>query len=460
MPHTPPISPNFINAERDLHADPSVDVDSNALVRRKGGGGHGGGHSSGGHSGGGGRGSSSGHGSSGGHGSSSSGSSRPKKPKIPSAFSRSPAALPFAAGAAIGAAGTRAIAYSNGGGKQFTLGPSSAFPGRAAGGGTRLGIFGTRRYGSGYPYGGTGYGIRGRPFPFLFFPIVISSDANYYNSQEIISLNNTLRPGGPLSQAIIYTDNTSNLTGAAAANTTTYRIIGDASSVSVAYTALIVSCSLPNTTTTTGQQSLFTPSSNASIPPQPSQVVQYYRASSFALTLDTYANPAGAIVNSTAPDAALPANLNLTLLACINNTIGASLPLLVAPQSKLSHNEVAGIVIGSVFLVITVLALWLVCSRRRARKAREVGKENREAAIGADVHRMREAEKNAAERGAYVRVEHEDSDDGEGEVDGAAPPPHMPEPHLFIPEPHVQGVRDGVHHEEKDHGHLKSPFET
>lgn len=72
--------------------------------------------------------------------------------------------------------------------------------------------------------------------------------------------------------------------------------------------------------------------------PQPESVVQYYRASSFALTLDGYNNTAASPANmppdnSTAPpnvaDTPIPTNhTDMNFLSCINGTIGDSVPIL------------------------------------------------------------------------------------------------------------------------------------
>ncbi|KAJ2915766.1 hypothetical protein MD484_g4649, partial [Candolleomyces efflorescens] len=59
----------------------------------------------------------------------------------------------------------------------------------------------------------------------------------------------------------------------------------------------------------------------------PEQAVQYYRASSAVLTLDTYNNTATYAVEGTA-DSPLPSNANYGLLSCLNGTIGSTLPLI------------------------------------------------------------------------------------------------------------------------------------
>jgi hypothetical protein len=55
--------------------------------------------------------------------------------------------------------------------------------------------------------------------------------------------------------------------------------------------------------------------------------VQYYRASSVALTLDGY-NNTGALAPEGTPDTPLPTNIDTSLLDCLNQTIGLAVPLI------------------------------------------------------------------------------------------------------------------------------------
>lgn len=154
----------------------------------------------------------------------------------------------------------------------------------------------------------------------------------------------------------------------------TYRLVGDNSSVVVVFDALVANCSVARTYSNSGLSpfSSFSPSSSSY--PLPEQIVQYYRGSSFALSLDGYNNTAALPSNMPASntsslsqilDTTLPPMLNMTFLECLNATIGSSIPL-VDPLSKpgLSAGAIAGIVIGSVFGFIVLIALW-VWSRKR-----------------------------------------------------------------------------------------------
>ena len=64
--------------------------------------------------------------------------------------------------------------------------------------------------------------------------------------------------------------------------------------------------------------------------PQPENVIQYYRASSLALTLDGYNNSAAtyAVQDGSVGDLPLPNTVDVLLLDCLNQTIGLASPLI------------------------------------------------------------------------------------------------------------------------------------
>jgi hypothetical protein len=135
----------------------------------------------------------------------------------------------------------------------------------------------------------------------------------------------------------------------------TYHLIGDDRSVRAVLEALMSNCSVQDTKGTVA--TFDRDSSSKAVWPE--RVVQYYRGSSFGLSLDTYNNTASILSNqpkdnNTAPpvlvDTPLPTGLNMTFLACLNATIGFSLPLIEAdPRKHLSTGALAGIIIGSMF---------------------------------------------------------------------------------------------------------------
>ncbi|KAL5532705.1 hypothetical protein ACEPAF_4479 [Sanghuangporus sanghuang] len=312
----------------------------NHFFRRKGGGGKGGSSGKGGKS-----------SSKGG----SSASSIAKKQGASDAFVNSRGSKSFT----VTGSGSSGYPYSSGGGKRIKLPSSSFFNGREAGGGDRNTIYGTSHFGSGYPYGGYGYYVDNRPFPYYFYPVPCSH--NYYGGDEY--LNATDRPGGNLVTALVNPSyNTSSVT---------YRLVGDDSSVVAVFDALVANCSVANSSSVF---STFTPSN--SVWPLPEQVVQYYRASSFALSLDGYNNtvalPANAPAsNNSKPvemaDTPLPSGLNMTFLSCVNYTVGASVPLVETPKKGLSSGQIATIVgasIAGLFLLITTFCCLRGCLKR------------------------------------------------------------------------------------------------
>lgn len=150
-----------------------------------------------------------------------------------------------------------------------------------------------------------------------------------------------------------------------------YRLVGDRSSLSPVLDALVTNCSVTN-----ASLSLFDPRAS-SAHPLPAEVVQWYRASSFALALDGHTNLASSATNISADpplplslDTPLPAALNATFLACLNATIGAAVPLLASAKfNKLSAGAIAGIVIGSIAaLILVVVAIVLLLKRRKANR--------------------------------------------------------------------------------------------
>jgi hypothetical protein len=121
-------------------------------------------------------------------------------------------------------------AWSGGGGAQGTIPPTSSgpFAGRQFGGGDRKTIYGTRQYGSGYPYGvNNASTIAGRPFPYGTWPISFGA---YLGGQEVIGTNlDTMRPGGPLVTVQVGSTDTQKWPGLTGAEV--YSMFGDRDSV-------------------------------------------------------------------------------------------------------------------------------------------------------------------------------------------------------------------------------------
>ncbi|KAJ8081454.1 hypothetical protein PM082_007299 [Marasmius tenuissimus] len=247
----------------------------------------------------------------------------------------------------IGGSSRSTSSYGRGGGAATVIPAGSLFAGRSVGGGTRDQIYGTRAYGSGYP-GLTGRGVGGRGFPFYFWPVVwggaaVGGTAGYlYASSEYGLADNSSRPGGTLYTASLTSNSTSN-------SQTTLRILADNSTIVDLLTDITRNCSMyltPGQTTNSSGVSY-----NMSAPaPKPEQVIQYYRASSVALTLDGYNNTAVFSNDESTRDSDFPSGVDLNMINCVNQTIGAGVPLIDAGVGRFS--SVSGLhLVGMVWLV-------------------------------------------------------------------------------------------------------------
>ena len=146
------------------------------------------------------------------------------------------------------------------------------------------------------------------------------------------SPTNSTRPGGALAYATF--PSSSNSPPAVvfrvfADNATVMSLISDLSSNCSAH--LSNSSAPPNNLSKTSTPYVLPYTfSNTTGPanPQAEQVVQYYRASSIALTLDSYNNTATFYADGT-PNSPLPVlgTTDAALLDCLNTTIGLAAPL-------------------------------------------------------------------------------------------------------------------------------------
>lgn len=184
---------------------------------------------------------------------------------------------------------------------------------------------------------------------------------------QYLNLTDIERPGGNLVSAIVQLSWNTSIT---------YRLLGDNASVTVVFDALVANCSVVNSTSAITS---YMPSPDTW--PLPEQIIQYYRASTFALSLDGYNNTAALPAsvpaeNSTAPwplsqDSPLPAGLNETFLACVNATVGASVPLMDVASHKLSASQIAYYVMGSIvgfFIVAAFLESLIRCCVKKKRR--------------------------------------------------------------------------------------------
>ncbi|KAJ2989072.1 hypothetical protein NUW54_g8904 [Trametes sanguinea] len=88
--------------------------------------------------------------------------------------------------------------------------------------------------------------------------------------------------------------------------------------------------------------------------PKPEQAIQYYRGSSVVLTLDGYNDTSALADNSSAPAPPIPSNIDMTLLNCLNQTIGAAVPLFDDSEQTSS----AGVLLPNVSLLGLAYVIW------------------------------------------------------------------------------------------------------
>ena len=298
----------------------------------------------------------------------------------------------------------RLSAWSGGGGPiwQLEADTGNPFAGRDFGSGDRKTIYGSRSYGSGYP--DWSYPVpdpatvAGRGFPYGLWPIYWSG--NYAGSAEYgLATAELFRPGGELVQAPLRPTpaNASNYT---TVEEETYWLIGDQSSIFSMLTNMVNWCHAEPI-----WPELFEPANNAigvagnntnqGVKFHPGNVLQYYRASTFALAHpaynNSYAHPPLNISTLLTHDQSTPLNDVMkfsTWLKCINETIADALPILDAPPATspaLNGGAIAGIVVASIMAWVLlggfVMLIWLcMCAiyeriTRQIRQMRQLARD-------------------------------------------------------------------------------------
>jgi hypothetical protein len=129
--------------------------------------------------------------------------------------------------------------------------------------------------------------------------------------------NNSSRPGGAEMTAAFQSSYTQSV----------FRIMSDNQTVVDLIQDIHQNCSSRLTSNSASSVSqAYTYNASAPDAPKPEQAIQYYRASSVVLTLDGYNNSAALGAEGTM-DTPLPDNIDMTLLQCLNGTIGSGVLL-------------------------------------------------------------------------------------------------------------------------------------
>lgn len=246
---------------------------------------------------------------------------------------------------------------TDGGGAPFVIEDNSPFAGRKYGGGDRASIFGTRSYGSGYPYGVKNTStIAGRDFPYGVWPI---SWGDYLGGAEYSGERMDLyRPGGIL--GVIKVERTTEEDGPSVES---FEVIGDQQSLAFMVIIFRWTC---GTASRWPLFEPFDPSKNGSTiaRTKPENVLQYYRASSFAIASSQYTNQfaIGSVdtQQSFEDSTPLPSGIaDSSFFQCLNESIGRELPLMepltkTDEQFVIQQDRITGYVVASAFFVFLV----------------------------------------------------------------------------------------------------------
>ncbi|KAF8977339.1 hypothetical protein BDQ17DRAFT_1319079 [Cyathus striatus] len=243
----------------------------------------------------------------------------------------------------ISSSGQSYSSSSSGSGISKSTISSGAFAGRDVGGGTKDDIYGSSVYGSGYPEIPS-RGVSNRGFPFVFYPIVFPQSAGptyLYAEQEYGKVNDSIRPGGPLTQISLSTPSY------------TLRITSDETTITSLSNTLSSSLSSPLSTCSSANISLTEPiplNSSTEAHPKPEEAIQYYRASSVVLSLDgfnnsiAYSKNVSTFLYASVPGYAVDGNV----VSCVNRTVGENVLL---PNAGVGSGGMYSMVVGLVWFV-------------------------------------------------------------------------------------------------------------
>lgn len=139
-----------------------------------------------------------------------------------------------------------------------------------------------------------------------------------------------------MTQAVFQSNSTSLSSGL---SVSTFHVLADNATLTSLIAPLNLNCSLLyNTTTSAISPSNWSSYTGSTSDPQPEQAIQYYRASTVVLTLDGYNNTA-IFSDENATQISLPDGMDRNLATCLEQTIGAAVPLLYV--DKIFGNETA-----------------------------------------------------------------------------------------------------------------------
>ncbi|KAG8810950.1 hypothetical protein FRC17_002692 [Serendipita sp. 399] len=223
--------------------------------------------------------------------------------------------------------------WGGGGGKWVKISKDSKHPfeGRTFGGAKRKEIRGTRAFGSGYPYGATNQStIARRHFPFGVWPLYW--DQNFMDADEYGPQYDAIRPGGFL--AIVPLRGTTEYFNVT--DDEVYYAIGDRESLLPLMVSYVTWCHvLP------AWPSRFDPKSpNATIKLE--NVIQYFRASSFALASPAYINTlARSSISDTKESTPLPDVIEYSIFRkCVDGVTANALAILNKPPDTTITNRI------------------------------------------------------------------------------------------------------------------------
>ncbi|KAG8847838.1 hypothetical protein FRC20_002665 [Serendipita sp. 405] len=240
--------------------------------------------------------------------------------------------------------------WGGGGGKFVKISKDSNHPfqGRTFGGAKRKEIRGTRTFGSGYPYGvGNQSTIAKRPFPFGVWPLYWDQD--FMNSSEYGPQYDAIRPGGLIAYVPLRTTQDHfNVT-----QDEIYYAIGDRESLLLTMVSYVTWCHV-----TPAWPSKFDPTSpNSTIKLE--NVVQYFRASSFALASLVYNNTLARTWDSETKDSTpLPEVMEHSpFRKCLDSVTENALPIVNKPPGT----QIAGTLIIVFVCTVYIWAFLIFC---------------------------------------------------------------------------------------------------